>query len=211
MPCPKVVESHTQTDEGAGVIGLTTALILAPHGRWKITVVAKHMPGDYDIEYASPWAGANYLPYVQNFVPSFLDRMSHPNSVHRNHLNVMPLPTLTALGNQGRSWPNLSVRHGQSCKGSHRQFPRRVYTFKVKLCYGLKWFRYSHFCRQRYLQSPQGRRKCYRRLVLRTDESGSLVQGCRTKRIASASLSLLCSVLTHSVPEAAKERIAKRC
>jgi D-amino-acid oxidase len=22
------------------------------------------MPGDYDIEYTSPWAGANYLPYV---------------------------------------------------------------------------------------------------------------------------------------------------
>lgn len=22
------------------------------------------MPGDYDIEYASPWAGANYQPYV---------------------------------------------------------------------------------------------------------------------------------------------------
>ena len=21
------------------------------------------MPGDYDIEYASPWAGANYMPY----------------------------------------------------------------------------------------------------------------------------------------------------
>lgn len=29
-----------------------------------ITVAAKHMPGDYDIEYTSPWAGANYLPYV---------------------------------------------------------------------------------------------------------------------------------------------------
>jgi hypothetical protein len=27
-----------------------------------VTIVAKHMPGDYDIEYASPWAGANYLP-----------------------------------------------------------------------------------------------------------------------------------------------------
>lgn len=25
-------------------------------------MIAKHMPGDYDIEYASPWAGANYLP-----------------------------------------------------------------------------------------------------------------------------------------------------
>jgi D-amino-acid oxidase len=24
--------------------------------------VAKHMPGDYDIEYTSPWAGANVLP-----------------------------------------------------------------------------------------------------------------------------------------------------
>lgn len=22
------------------------------------------MPGDYDIEYCSPWAGANYFPYV---------------------------------------------------------------------------------------------------------------------------------------------------
>ncbi|EAQ87518.1 hypothetical protein CHGG_04137 [Chaetomium globosum CBS 148.51] len=27
-----------------------------------VTVVAKHMPGDYDIEYTSPWAGANVLP-----------------------------------------------------------------------------------------------------------------------------------------------------
>ncbi|CAC9889793.1 unnamed protein product [Aureobasidium pullulans] len=31
---------------------------------YSITVAAKHMPGDYDIEYASPWAGANYLPYT---------------------------------------------------------------------------------------------------------------------------------------------------
>lgn len=45
----------------AGVSGLTTALLLAKNGH-KITLVAKHMPGDYDIEYASPWAGANYLP-----------------------------------------------------------------------------------------------------------------------------------------------------
>lgn len=46
---------------GAGVVGLTTALQLSKKG-YSITVVAKHMPGDYDIEYASPWAGANYLP-----------------------------------------------------------------------------------------------------------------------------------------------------
>ncbi|KAF3904595.1 hypothetical protein ABW21_db0203699 [Orbilia brochopaga] len=47
---------------GAGVAGLTTALLLAKK-RHHITVVAKHMPGDYDIEYTSPWAGANYFPF----------------------------------------------------------------------------------------------------------------------------------------------------
>ncbi|BCR90950.1 FAD-dependent oxidoreductase [Aspergillus chevalieri] len=45
---------------GAGVAGLTTALLLSKIPGYKIVVAAKHMPGDYDIEYASPWAGANY-------------------------------------------------------------------------------------------------------------------------------------------------------
>lgn len=48
----------------AGVIGLTTAYLLSNDASNCITVVAKHMPGDYDIEYCSPWAGANYLPFV---------------------------------------------------------------------------------------------------------------------------------------------------
>ncbi|KIM99927.1 hypothetical protein OIDMADRAFT_42838 [Oidiodendron maius Zn] len=47
---------------GAGVSGLTTALLLSRNNDYQVTVIAKHMPGDYDIEYASPWAGANYLP-----------------------------------------------------------------------------------------------------------------------------------------------------
>ncbi|KAL1640526.1 D-amino acid oxidase [Diplodia intermedia] len=47
---------------GAGVVGLTTALQLSQNTSYSVTIVAKHMPGDYDIEYASPWAGANYLP-----------------------------------------------------------------------------------------------------------------------------------------------------
>lgn len=48
----------------AGVSGLTTAYLLSKDApsAYDITVVAKHMPGDYDIEYCSPWAGANYLP-----------------------------------------------------------------------------------------------------------------------------------------------------
>ena len=48
----------------AGVAGLTTALLLSKSRRYNIIVAAKHMPGDYDIEYASPWAGANYMPFV---------------------------------------------------------------------------------------------------------------------------------------------------
>ncbi|KAL2818162.1 FAD dependent oxidoreductase [Aspergillus cavernicola] len=47
---------------GAGVAGLTTALLLSKKSGYTILVAGKHMPGDYDIEYASPWAGANYMP-----------------------------------------------------------------------------------------------------------------------------------------------------
>ncbi|KAG7287294.1 hypothetical protein NEMBOFW57_006802 [Staphylotrichum longicolle] len=47
---------------GAGVSGLTCALLLAKQKGNTVTVVAKHMPGDYDAEYTSPWAGANVLP-----------------------------------------------------------------------------------------------------------------------------------------------------
>ncbi|KAI1806627.1 FAD dependent oxidoreductase [Daldinia bambusicola] len=47
---------------GAGVSGITTAYLLSKQKGNAVTVVAKHMPGDYDIEYASPWAGANVLP-----------------------------------------------------------------------------------------------------------------------------------------------------
>jgi hypothetical protein len=36
--------------------------VLSKHKHLNVTVVSKHMPGDYDIEYASPWAGANYWP-----------------------------------------------------------------------------------------------------------------------------------------------------
>jgi D-amino-acid oxidase len=46
---------------GAGVIGLSTALTLREaYPSSIINVVAKHFPGDRSIEYASPWAGANW-------------------------------------------------------------------------------------------------------------------------------------------------------
>jgi len=42
---------------GAGVIGLQTALFLLKAG-FDVTMMAKHFPGDDDIEYSSPRAGA---------------------------------------------------------------------------------------------------------------------------------------------------------
>ncbi|KAF1932518.1 nucleotide-binding domain-containing protein [Didymella exigua CBS 183.55] len=47
---------------GAGVSGLTSAYLLSKDRSNYVTVVAKHMPGDLDIDYASPWAGANFVP-----------------------------------------------------------------------------------------------------------------------------------------------------
>jgi len=42
-------------------------LLLSKKPGYNVTIVAKHMPGDYDIEYTSPWAGANFLPWVTPF------------------------------------------------------------------------------------------------------------------------------------------------
>ncbi|KAL2069527.1 hypothetical protein VTL71DRAFT_14206 [Oculimacula yallundae] len=47
---------------GAGVIGLTTALELRTrYPTSSILILATHLPGDRDINYTSPWAGANWL------------------------------------------------------------------------------------------------------------------------------------------------------
>ncbi len=55
------LEPQNITILGAGVVGLTTSLVLAnSYPSAKITVVAKHFPGDRSIEYTSPWAGANW-------------------------------------------------------------------------------------------------------------------------------------------------------
>ncbi|VUC38187.1 unnamed protein product [Clonostachys rosea] len=46
---------------GAGVIGLSTALTLrSKFPTAPITILANHFPGDYNVEYCSPWAGGNW-------------------------------------------------------------------------------------------------------------------------------------------------------
>ncbi|KAI1176953.1 D-amino-acid oxidase [Nemania sp. FL0916] len=47
---------------GGGVSGLTSALVLAGHPEYRITVVGEDFPGDESPLFTSPMAGANYLP-----------------------------------------------------------------------------------------------------------------------------------------------------
>jgi D-amino-acid oxidase len=55
---------------GAGVVGLTNALVLACiYPSANITVIAKHFPGDRSIEYTSPWAGANWASMAHDNGP----------------------------------------------------------------------------------------------------------------------------------------------
>ncbi|KAI9313541.1 hypothetical protein BX666DRAFT_1864121 [Dichotomocladium elegans] len=50
---------------GAGVIGLTTAVVLLAKG-YDVTLLAKHFPGDRSGDYTSPWAGARWKTVAPN-------------------------------------------------------------------------------------------------------------------------------------------------
>ncbi|KAI9321234.1 hypothetical protein BX666DRAFT_2017321 [Dichotomocladium elegans] len=50
---------------GAGVVGISTALELLKKG-YRVTILAKWLPGDMHIEYTSPWAGAHWRTMAPN-------------------------------------------------------------------------------------------------------------------------------------------------
>ncbi|OAA60002.1 NAD(P)-binding domain protein [Cordyceps fumosorosea ARSEF 2679] len=62
MPCRFFGAPLTTSDiSSAGVIGLSVTLQLARRG-YSVTVIARELPGDWDIDYASPRAGAHFRP-----------------------------------------------------------------------------------------------------------------------------------------------------
>ncbi|KAI8373705.1 hypothetical protein BD560DRAFT_327905 [Blakeslea trispora] len=61
---------------GAGVIGLTTALLLRQKG-YNVTIIAEHFPGDSHPEYTSPCAGARW----RTVAPNSDVRLQHYDSV----------------------------------------------------------------------------------------------------------------------------------
>lgn len=52
---------HLQFCPSAGVLGLSCAVQLSRSGH-SVTVIARDLPGDSHIDYASPWAGAHFRP-----------------------------------------------------------------------------------------------------------------------------------------------------
>lgn len=56
------VESKTHvTVVGSGIIGLASAFLLAQDAL-QVTIVARDLPGDGGLGWASPWAGAAIIP-----------------------------------------------------------------------------------------------------------------------------------------------------
>ncbi|KAL4963461.1 FAD-dependent oxidoreductase [Aspergillus stella-maris] len=49
---------------GSGVIGLLSALVLTD-ARYRVTIIARDLPGDENQNWASPWAGAGFLPHPE--------------------------------------------------------------------------------------------------------------------------------------------------
>jgi hypothetical protein len=62
-PLTATTSPRLKSPHSAGVIGLQIAISLLEEG-YKVTIVAKHFPGDKSIEYTSPW-------YVSNRYTSF--------------------------------------------------------------------------------------------------------------------------------------------
>ncbi|KAL1896896.1 D-amino acid oxidase [Ceratocystis pirilliformis] len=90
---------------GAGVIGLTSAYLLSKNPKNNVTVIARHMPGDFHINYASPWAGANVLPRWERETWPELRRLAVEDlsagihlqkaRVYRRHKDLLPESAVT--------------------------------------------------------------------------------------------------------------------
>ncbi|KAJ9113132.1 hypothetical protein QFC20_002022 [Naganishia adeliensis] len=62
---------------GAGVIGLTTALVALEGGKYQVTIVARDFPGDKkSVGYTSPWAGAMDMETLPRFLAMSQDTSS---------------------------------------------------------------------------------------------------------------------------------------
>ena len=52
---------------GAGIVGLTSALLLADAG-YKVTVVARNLPGDTSTQWSSPWCVSKHNAWTMLYM-----------------------------------------------------------------------------------------------------------------------------------------------
>lgn len=84
---------------GAGVSGLTTAFLLSEKG-YHVTIVSKHLPGDLDLYYTSPWAGACWTSYTTDKSQQEVEMVSYRKflSLARNEPSASILETPSVFG-----------------------------------------------------------------------------------------------------------------
>lgn len=58
------ISNHSITIVGSGIIGLSSALLLAEDG-FKVKIIARDLPGDLGHNWSSPWAGAVIIPHSE--------------------------------------------------------------------------------------------------------------------------------------------------
>ncbi|KAF9579943.1 hypothetical protein BGW38_003593 [Lunasporangiospora selenospora] len=71
---------------GAGVSGLSTALSLLEKdpSRYSVKVISTHLPGEFHVDYTSPWAGAHWRSYadIADKEQQALDAATYKRFVH---------------------------------------------------------------------------------------------------------------------------------
>lgn len=78
-----IVESLLIPHVELGCLGLTSALLLSRKENHQVTVIAEFMLGDYNAEYASPWADANFIPCVPVTTNKYLPTDNPQTSLRR--------------------------------------------------------------------------------------------------------------------------------
>ncbi|CDR40559.1 CYFA0S05e01838g1_1 [Cyberlindnera fabianii] len=102
---------------GAGVIGLTSALVLAEKG-YKVRVIAAHFPTDpLNSKYTSPWAGAHFRPF-----PSHTDKDFEDSKLTRETYNYFKTlakeePESSVRWIEGVDWLEDQGIYGATAKG----------------------------------------------------------------------------------------------
>ncbi|EPS32672.1 hypothetical protein PDE_07632 [Penicillium oxalicum 114-2] len=139
-----MTKSETIVVIGAGVIGLSTALLIQENlgSQQSVLLVARDFPWDSSINYASPWAGAHYRP-VPGSSPQALREANQARRTYQ-HLKEIALTSPAAgiqlvPGVEHLEKPPAEYLDTQSVNNVYSHLPDFQYLSKNELPAGVKW------------------------------------------------------------------------